>query len=246
MMSEYQRLGGQATAFGTGIAFDALSDGYDDEFKGPLFLAEDDVLFAYMRKLGFGERGKRVLDIGCGTGLALERMEWAADQYIGVDISKGMLTKAREKFPRHMFKVGDAAGMVAIPTASVDLVVSTYGSLSYVPQIGAALSEVHRTLRPGGRFFLMLFGPRYAHRETHICEKHKLPVQFHMLPAYIMRALADGTGFRNVKIEGFHALPDAMLASGTREGIRTILAAERLVTKYLPDLCYFHIITGAK
>jgi SAM-dependent methyltransferase len=42
-------------------------------------------------------RGKRCLEVGCGTGLILERVAAVASEAVGIDLSPGMLEKARER-----------------------------------------------------------------------------------------------------------------------------------------------------
>jgi len=41
--------------------------------------------------------GKRVLEVGCGTGLILSRIATHASEAVGVDFSKGMLRTAQER-----------------------------------------------------------------------------------------------------------------------------------------------------
>lgn len=48
-------------------------------------------------------RTAHVLDLGCGTGLAIDYLSCSADRYLGVDLSPDMLTIAKEKHPNHNF-----------------------------------------------------------------------------------------------------------------------------------------------
>jgi SAM-dependent methyltransferase len=91
--------------------------------------------------------GGRALEVGCGTGLVLERLRARGAAVVGVDISRGMLALARGR--ELDVTRGDA---LALPfaEASFDLVCS-FKVLAHIPRIEAALGELTRVLRPGGR-----------------------------------------------------------------------------------------------
>ena len=95
--------------------------------------------------------GVRVLDLACGTGdLAFAAVERGA-RVVGLDITPRMVELARLKSssPNPEWLVAD---MTSLPVASsvFDVVTTGYG-LRNVPDLGRALAEIHRVLRPGGR-----------------------------------------------------------------------------------------------
>jgi len=93
-----------------------------------------------------------VLDVGCGTGALLEGVgrELPAARLAGVDLSPGMLTVSRRTLgPRAMLAVGDAARL-PFRSRTFDLALSL-SALHYWPEPEAALGEIRRVLRPGGR-----------------------------------------------------------------------------------------------
>jgi len=100
-------------------------------------------------------RGARALEVGCGTGLILERISRVADDAWGVDLSAGMLGKARA---RGLKVVQGSATHVPFSNASFDLVCS-FKVLAHVPDIGRALSEAARVTRPGGHMVLEFYNP---------------------------------------------------------------------------------------
>ena len=103
----------------------------------------------------------RVLDIGCGTGeLAgmLAQSDWPVET-VGLDYSPAMCTRARHKTSR--VDLGHRAGFTAgdsefLPFAdgSFDLVTCS-NSFHHYPSQQAVVKNVHRLLKPGGRFMLI-------------------------------------------------------------------------------------------
>jgi ubiquinone/menaquinone biosynthesis C-methylase UbiE len=102
--------------------------------------------------------GDRVLDVGCGPGFyATELVESVGPDgaIVGVDSSESMLALANARGGGHEnveFELGEAT---ALPVAdgSFDAALSVQ-VLEYVPEIPAALAEIRRALRPGGRVVL--------------------------------------------------------------------------------------------
>lgn len=91
-------------------------------------------------------RGREVLEVGCGTGLILARLAEVASRAVGVDLSPGMLAHARA---RGLDVTEADATALPFPDASFDAAVS-FKVLAHIPDIGRALSEMARVVRPGG------------------------------------------------------------------------------------------------
>jgi ubiquinone/menaquinone biosynthesis C-methylase UbiE len=101
-------------------------------------------------------RDREVLEIGCGTGMILKEIAPLARHAKGVDISPGMLEKARA---RGLDVVEGSATALPYPDASFDAAYS-FKVLAHVEDIRAAMSEVHRVLRPGGVAALEFYNKR--------------------------------------------------------------------------------------
>jgi ubiquinone/menaquinone biosynthesis C-methylase UbiE len=98
-------------------------------------------------------RGLRVLEAGCGTGLVLERLRGFAGEAVGVDLSRGMLERARER----ALPVAQAdIGRLPFPDASFDVVCS-FKVLAHVAAIEEAVRELMRVTRPGGHLVLEFY-----------------------------------------------------------------------------------------
>jgi SAM-dependent methyltransferase len=94
-------------------------------------------------------RGLSVLDVGCGEGRFCRMLAARGARTIGVDPTRPLIAAARARQPEGEFH---EAGGEALPVADagVDLVVS-YVALLDIPDFRAAIGEMARVLRPGGR-----------------------------------------------------------------------------------------------
>ena len=99
--------------------------------------------------------GDRVLDVGCGPGFySRELLDQVGPEgsVTGIDQSPQMLAVARrrsEGFGNVRFQEGDATAL-PVDGGGFDRALSVQ-VLEYVSDVGAALAEMHRSLRPGGR-----------------------------------------------------------------------------------------------
>lgn len=87
------------------------------------------------------------LDLCCGTGFHAEHLRGLGYTPVGVDMSSGQLRYARSRLP---VVHGDAARL-PLADSSVPAVVCLCAHTD-LPDYLTVLAEVHRVLRPGGRF----------------------------------------------------------------------------------------------
>ena len=106
-----------------------------------------------------GARGLKVLEIGCGIGTDGAQFAKAGADYTGIDLTEAAIDLARRRFVlaelKGDFCVSDAERL-DFPDDSFDLVYS-HGVLHHTPDIEAAVAEIHRVLKPGGRAVVMLY-----------------------------------------------------------------------------------------
>jgi arsenite methyltransferase len=107
--------------------------------------------------LGEIQPGERVVDVGCGAGidsLIAARKTGPGGRVIGVDMTPAMLDKARRAAKEmHLanaeFREGYAESL-PVEDGWADVVISN-GVLNLMPDKDAALAEMSRVLKPGGR-----------------------------------------------------------------------------------------------
>lgn len=99
--------------------------------------------------------GERVLDLAAGTGTSSGPLADSGVQVVACDLSTGMLAVGKRRRPDLAFVAGDAT---ALPFAdgSFDAVTISFG-LRNVVDTQAALSEMLRVTRPGGRLVICEF-----------------------------------------------------------------------------------------
>lgn len=101
-------------------------------------------------------QGKRVLEIGCGTGSLLKVLLERGYKAYGLDASPAMLKQAARKLEPAGFKgrlVRAKVQRLPFPDDSFETVVSTFPT-SYIMSL-ASLKEIQRVLYPGGRLVIV-------------------------------------------------------------------------------------------
>jgi ubiquinone/menaquinone biosynthesis C-methylase UbiE len=97
--------------------------------------------------------GMRILDLACGPGTLARRLAAQVapgGKVVGVDLAPGMIELARAaRIPNARFEVMDIE-QLSFDGASFDAAACGHG-LQFAPDLGAALREARRVLRPAGR-----------------------------------------------------------------------------------------------
>lgn len=114
-----------------------------------------------------GTEPKRVVDLGCGSGILLRALTDAGHEVTGVDLAPAMLALARKIAPRARLLRGSLYD-VALPEA--ELVLAVGEPLNYLepeqraPALAPFFRKVARALAPGGRFLfdVIVDGPGRA------------------------------------------------------------------------------------
>jgi predicted TPR repeat methyltransferase len=136
--------------------YDQCADTYDAVYSTPEDLAENHVVKCLLQQLLFSVKPQTILDIGAGTGLFLDLFPGLVDATVSIDPSLNMLRVLKRKHPEARIIQG---GHELVPSLSpVDLTVSTFSSMSYVPPEDVA-DTISGSMNPGGSCFLMFASP---------------------------------------------------------------------------------------
>lgn len=194
-------------------------------------------------------KGGNLLDIGCGTGLFVEKYMKNGGCGAGLDISRGMVAKARRRCPDCEFIVGTGE---SLPFADNSFnAISSVLVFSYVRDPEAMLSEVYRVMQPGGSVALCTLGKKLITRGIpslykigeKIKIKHVVMKDFgeHYYDEKDMHRLFDNAGFTDVRVKwcsfAHIDMIDPIFSLATR--------VEPFVEKSVPQLAY-NIFVSAK
>lgn len=105
------------------------------------------------QRLGISQ-GDRVLDVACGSGLAIELARARGADCAGIDASHRLVDVARRRNPDSDIRVGDMHEL-GWEDESFDVVTSFRGIWGTTPDV---LDDVRRVLRPGGRVSMTVWG----------------------------------------------------------------------------------------
>jgi ubiquinone/menaquinone biosynthesis C-methylase UbiE len=151
--------------------------------------------------------GERLLDVGCGTGeLLRDTLGRASAAYLaGVDLSLAMLRVARDKVGARARLVAADAAALPFAGASFDIVVSS-SALHEWPDPAACLREMARALAPGGRVVITDWcRDDVVRRLADAIRRLFRRSAARPYGSQECRALLEGAGFGNVRIERYRA-----------------------------------------
>lgn len=159
-------------------AYDQIAEDYHEKRTDPSRNAWNEFLEVptMERLLKPQVRQKRVLDVGCGTGLLTEKIyQWGGDVF-GVDPSPKMIEKAESLHRKIPFQVGSAE---KLPYAdSIFDVAASSLVLHYIENLCIPFSEISRVLKPGGQLVFTMHHPfQESFRKEGMMEQEQVILQ---------------------------------------------------------------------
>jgi ubiquinone/menaquinone biosynthesis C-methylase UbiE len=152
---------------------------------------------------GFAEyKDKQVLEIGTGIGTDALQFKRGGAHHIGIDLTFAGPKLAKEQFELNgldsNFTVGNAE---ALPFAdgSIDHVYS-FGVIHHSPSTEKIVEEMHRVLRPGGTFTVMIYNRSSINYYIEIMFLRRI-VRWSLYPAFMPRVLSRLLGLDRKKLE---------------------------------------------
>jgi predicted TPR repeat methyltransferase len=137
-------------AFVAGL-FDQYAEGFETALVQRLGYRVPDLLFEALMAQSPSGRFGRAMDLGCGTGLMGERLRAVTRTLHGIDLSTGMLDKARRKRLYDHLAEGDVVETQAPDGDAYDLVTAA-DVLTYLGDLAPVFARVASQLSPGGLF----------------------------------------------------------------------------------------------
>jgi SAM-dependent methyltransferase len=148
-----------------------------------------------------------VCDVGCGPGHVARYLHDRGVDVSGVDLSEGMLERARRLNPGVAFRRGDLAAL-GVEDGTWTGIVAFY-SIIHVPrgEVVDALRELERTLRPGG---ILLIAFHVGEETLHLDELwgHPVALDFFFFTAEEMTGYLRSAGFRVEEVIERDPYPD--------------------------------------
>ncbi|MEM1398642.1 MAG: metalloregulator ArsR/SmtB family transcription factor [Pseudomonadota bacterium] len=154
-------------AAAAGEYFASNADRWDEIRQ--LHIGDEQVEQAILDRLG-GDPIDLLVDLGTGTGRMIELAGPIANQVIGIDLSRDMLAMARGNLFKAQASVGDLGfdwqvrqgdlHRLPLDADSADAAIM-HQVLHFLEDPQAALADVGRILRPGGRLVLVDFAPHH-------------------------------------------------------------------------------------
>ncbi|WP_244434071.1 tetratricopeptide repeat protein [Azospirillum sp. B506] len=164
--------------------FDRYADRFDQDLVGKLGYAAPDLLRSAIDRVFPGAAGLRILDLGCGTGLAGVAFKPLAAHLAGVDLSPRMVEKARHRGLYDELDVGDVVEAMERAPGGWDQLIAA-DVLVYIGDLVPIFAAAACALAPGGCFaatverlpegsspepFVLGATRRYAHTEIYVRE----------------------------------------------------------------------------
>ena len=171
--------------------------------------------------------GRRALELGCGTGIFLEKVAESGALIHGLDLSEDLLAKARTRLAGLANVTLDHGNAQQMPYEAQAFDTVYGSSVLHHLDLDAALREVHRVLRPGGR--LVFAEPNILNPQVALMFHLGLTKEYFgvspdemAFSRFRARAALVRAGFREVRVTPFDflhpATPGAWLGAVARLG----------------------------
>ncbi|MBS0360800.1 MAG: methyltransferase domain-containing protein [Proteobacteria bacterium] len=131
--------------------FDDLAHRFDEHLVQRLGYDGPEKLAALLAPLGPPAATLEVLDLGCGTGLCAPVLRPYAKRLVGLDLSPGMLEKARARSLYDGLDRADLIEALAAPERRPDLIVA-FDTFPYLGALEPVFAAAAEALAPGGWF----------------------------------------------------------------------------------------------
>ncbi len=200
--------------------FDGFAESFDEQLIQNLGYRAPEVLVGMLDEVVPTDGATLdVLDAGCGTGLCAPLLRERARRLVGVDLSGGMVDKARLRGGYDALEVAELTAWLASYRQAFDLIVSA-DTLVYFGQLGPVLAAAAGALRPGGWLGFTL---EAVEGDGEVAELTSSGRYRHSRP-YVEHLLAD-SGFESIDVRG-----DTLRREGGKPVHGWVVRARRCLT----------------
>ncbi|MGZ3857923.1 MAG: class I SAM-dependent methyltransferase [Flavisolibacter sp.] len=138
-------------------AYNLWSASYDAQPDNLMLHLDERIFLQLLDRIEL--RNRTVIDIGCGTGRHWNRIQSRGPlQLAGYDVSDGMLTELKKKFPGASVQLSTDDVLSGVSDLSADVIISTL-TIAHMPQLEEVIKAWARVLKPGGDVLLTDFHP---------------------------------------------------------------------------------------
>ena len=182
--------------------------------------------------------GKTVLEVGCGQGADLSQFAAAGARTFGCDLTMKHCQISRRftevTAGRRVPVLQASALQLPYATASIDLVYS-FGVLLLVADLDAAIGEIYRVLKPGGRVIAMFYNRQSLHYYVKTLYYYGIvcDLEQQLGPRRLIDWFTDGYGYPRT----YHQTPDTLRQAFNRFTTER-LAVRNLTPEQLPRFAF--------
>ena len=162
--------------------FDGFANEFDEHLGRLNYRAPELIMSLIAKSIAEPNQDLDILDAGCGTGLCGPMLRPYAHHLSGVDLSPGMLEKARPRECYDELIAAELTEFLAMRQSSYD-VIACVDTLCYFGDLQKVLSHASAALKPAGRMaftvervidseseFQLEYSGRYSHSEDYLRE----------------------------------------------------------------------------
>jgi ubiquinone/menaquinone biosynthesis C-methylase UbiE len=140
--------------------WDSVAGEYEAGFIANAGSYHATVILPNLMRIVAPEKGKKVLEVGCGDGFFAHAFAQAGAEVEGSDIAQAMIVEAKEKYPNSNWFTASADNLSFAKNNLYDTVVVVL-ALQNIENLQGSLAEAARVLKPGGSLVAVLNHPAF-------------------------------------------------------------------------------------
>lgn len=186
--------------------FDRFAPSFDKVLTGLNYQVPHIIADKLRQILGADNSSLDILDAGCGTGLCAEFLRPYARHLLGVDLSPGMLSKAKDRQLYDGLIESDLVDFLDNSSAQFDLVVSA-DTLLYFGDLALVFKAAYQSLRPCGQFVFTLEACMNSQAEWELTSSGRYSHARSYLERELQLSTWKSVSFESVSLRSEHGQP---------------------------------------